>query len=649
MQSKKTTFVQVTAAIGLLLLGFWIRGLFGSHASHGGANPHDAAGQQEETTRWTCSMHPEINLLKPGSCPKCGMALIPRLDDGGPQDLPRLSISASAAKLMDIEVVPVERRFVTASIRMVGKVDYDETRLATITAWIPGRLDRLFVDYTGVPVRKGDHLVSLYSPELLSGQVELLQAVKAVAALQGSESTLLRQSTAATLEATREKLSLWGLTDEQVAEIEMRGTASDHTTIYASAGGIVVHKNAVEGMYVKEGTRIYTIADLSTVWIKLDAYESDLEWLRYGQPVEFSTVSYPGDVFEGTIAFIDPVLDGKTRTVKVRVNVPNADGRLKPDMFVTAVVHAQVAAGGKVMDAALSGKWICPMHPDIIKETAGACDLCEMPLVTTESLGYVGDTLAQQQAPLVIPASAALRTGTRAVVYVKDPEAERPTFSGREVTLGPRAGDHYLVRDGLTEGELVVVQGNFKIDAELQIQAKPSMMSLKPELASPTPPAPVAQQSPLKPELIKQLAPLFTAYFSMQQALAADDSKAAILSMEGFSQALKQVDMALFGMEAHTLWMRSARSLEDTVTKSTATTDVASLREHFLQVSQVMIGLSQAWGPLGTDTAYVMHCPMAFDDRGADWLQDNDALLNPYFGAMMLHCGSIKNTIEGQP
>ena len=191
----------------------------------------------------------------------------------------------------------------------------------------------------------------------------------------------------------------------------------------------------------------------------------------------------------------------------------------------------------------------------------------------------------------------------------------------------------------------MVVQGNFKLDAELQIQAKPSMMSLKPEVA---PPTPAAQQPPLKPELKEQLAPLFTAYFSMQQALAADDPNAAILSTAGFSNALKQVDMALFGMETHGLWMRSVRSFEDTVAKVTATTDIASLREHFLQVSQVMIGLSQAFGPLGTDTAYVMHCPTAFDDRGGDWLQDNDALLNPYFGAMMLHCGSIKSTIAGK-
>ncbi len=645
MQSKKTTIVQVNAAIGLLLLGFWLGGLFGSHASQGGADPQDAAGQDEKTTLWTCSMHPEVKLLKPGLCPKCNMALIPFIDDGGPQDLPRLSISKSAAKLMDVQVAPVERRFVTASIRMVGKVDYDETRLAYITAWIPGRLDRLFVDYTGVPVRKGDHLVSLYSPDLLSGQVELLQAVKAVAAIQGSDSALLRQSTVATLEASREKLRLWGLTDAQVAEIQRRGTASDHTTIYAPTGGIVVHKNAVEGMYVKEGTRIYTIADLSTVWIKLDAYESDLEWLRYGQPIEFTTVSYPGEVFEGTIAFIDPVLDGKTRTVKIRVNVPNADGRLKPDMFVTAVVHAQVAAGGKVMDAALSGKWICRMHPDIIKETAGACDLCEMPLVTTESLGYVGDALAQQQAPLVIPATAALRTGTRAVVYVKEPDANEPTFWGREVTLGPRAGDHYLVRDGLAEGELVVVRGNFKLDAELQIQAKPSMMSMRPEI-KPSPRA--VPRAALKPQLKQQLAGLFASYFEMQQALANDDPNEAFLSLDGFTSALEHVDMSLFDMESHTLWMRSTRSLVNAIGDVTAKTEVATLRERFLQLSQVMIGLSKAWGPLGTDTAYIMHCPMAFDNQGAHWLQNNDTLLNPYFGAMMLHCGSIKSTIKGE-
>ncbi|MCG2659565.1 MAG: efflux RND transporter periplasmic adaptor subunit, partial [Kiritimatiellae bacterium] len=428
---------------------------------------------------WTCSMHPQFKLPKAGKCPICGMDLIPL--DMGKDDmgagLRELSVSKNAAARMEIQTAPVQRKFVSAEVRMVGKVDYDETRVSYITAWVPGRLDRLFVDYTGVPVKKGDHMVYLYSPELLGAQEELLQAVKAVKELEKSDVTVVRKTTEATVEAVREKLRLWGLTPEQIKKIEQRGKADDHMTIYSPVGGIVIHKNAKEGMYVQTGSRIYTIADLSGVWVLLDAYESDLVWLRYGQAVEFTAESYPGEVFKGTIAFIDPVLNQATRTVNVRVNVANPELKLKPGMFLRAVARANVASSGKVMDPDLAGKWICPMHPEVVHDSEGTCEVCGMPLVRTESLGYVGKKPTPADAPLVIPATAPLITGTRAIVYVSVPGKDRPTYEGREILLGPRAGDYYLVRRGLQEGDQVVTRGNFKLDAELQIRAKPSMMT----------------------------------------------------------------------------------------------------------------------------------------------------------------------------
>ena len=428
---------------------------------------------------WTCSMHPEIRLPKPGLCPKCRMKLIPVNNQSSDEmvGMRQFVATENARALMDVETAMVERKFVTAQIRMVGKVEYDETRLAYLTAWVPGRLDRLYVDYTGVSVNKGDHMVYLYSPELLSAQEELLQALAAVKNIRDTDLDVMREMTEATVTAAREKLRLWGLSAEQVAEIEKRGTVSDHITIYAPTSGIVIHRSGQLGMYVKTGTRIYTIADLSQVWVKLDAYESDLMWLRYGQEVEFTTVSYPGEVFKGTISFIDPVLDAVTRTVKVRVNVPNADGRLKPQMFVKTVVKANVAAGGKVMSPRLAGKWICPMHPSVVKDQPGKCDICEMMLVQTETLGYVSAALDMSEKPLVIPVSAALVTGTRAIVYVELADKDKFIYEGREIVLGPRAGNYYIVRSGLKEGELVATKGNFKIDSALQIQAKPSMMT----------------------------------------------------------------------------------------------------------------------------------------------------------------------------
>lgn len=436
-----------------------------------------AQSKAGKAQKWYCSMHPQIIRDRPGLCPICEMKLIPMPQGMATDAAPReLAVSEAAAKLMDIQTSPVERRFVANEVRMVGKVQYDETRVKHITAWVPGRLDRLYVDFTGTTVRKGDHMVYLYSPELISAQAELLQAAKAEKNAGQSTSDYLAQSATATLEASREKLRLLGLTPGQIGEIEQSGEPLTHLTIYAPIGGVVIQKMVSEGMYVNTGTPIYTVADLSQLWVLLDAYESDLPWIRYGQEVQFTTEAYPGQTFSGRISFIDPVLDPKTRTVKVRVDVPNADGKLKPEMFIRAVVASRVALGGKVMDPELAGKWICPMHPSVVKSQPGACDICGMDLVTTESLGYVAAD-APEQPPLVIPKTAPLITGKRAVVYVKKPDAQTPIFEGRDVVLGSRAGDYYLVVSGLQEGEQVVTNGNFKIDSALQIQAKPSMMN----------------------------------------------------------------------------------------------------------------------------------------------------------------------------
>ena len=476
--NKKTAY-RILGIIAVLMAVFGAGRRTARHP-RGDAHDHGALAEAPaaEATVWTCSMHPQFKLPDPGKCPICFMDLIPldsgSDDEGGPRDL---TVSETSKALMEIETAPVERRFVTAELRMVGKVDYDETRVSHITAWVAGRLDRLFVDYTGIRVAEGDHMVELYSPELLSAQEELLQTIKAAKDLARSDVSVVRNATEATVGAAREKLRLWGLTPEQIKAVEKRGTADDHVTIYAPTGGIVIQKNAQEGMYVKTGSRIYTIADLSQVWVSLDAYESDLQWLKYGQKVTFTTESYPGETFAGTISFIHPVLNEATRTVKVRVNVSNKEGRLKPGMFVRAEAQASVATAGRIMDTALAGKWISPMHPEVVKDEPGACDVCGMPLVRAESLGYVGQEPTEDDKPLVIPVTAPLLTGKRAIAYVEIADKEKPTYEGREIVLGPRAGNYYLVREGLAEGESIVTHGAFKIDAELQIQAKPSMMT----------------------------------------------------------------------------------------------------------------------------------------------------------------------------
>ena len=371
MAGKKIQLILKVLKIGLFILllivafvlGLMLRGP-GTTTDNMVSSDHSEA--VEEHIIWTCSMHPQIRQPKPGKCPICFMDLIPvtETDIGESQ----IEFSQAAIKLMQIETSTVERKFVTAHIRMVGKIDYDETRVKYITSWVGGRIDKLYVDYTGIRVSKGDHMVYLYSPELLSAQAELLQAAKAAQNIKPDGSQLISKSINETLEAAREKLRLLGLKQEQIVQIENTGKPVDHLTIYAPIGGVIIEKNAAEGMYVKTGTKIYTIADLSQLWVRLDAYESDMMWIRYGQDVDFTTEAYPGEVFKGRISFIDPVLNAETRTVKLRVNVENPDGKLKPGMFVRAVVNSKIAEGGKVMDEQMAGKWICPMHLDIVKD-----------------------------------------------------------------------------------------------------------------------------------------------------------------------------------------------------------------------------------------------------------------------------------------
>jgi Cu(I)/Ag(I) efflux system membrane fusion protein len=637
----------VFALLIALALGYSMRGCTDAPPAHEHAAP--AADGVEAAEVWTCSMHPQIQQPDTGQCPICGMDLIPLEEDAGADpDAPVFKTTEAAAALMNLQTAPVERRFVEAAVRMVGSVTYDETRLASITAWAPGRIDRMFVDYTGIRVNEGDHMVELYSPELLVAQEELRRTVRALEQLRPNAPEVLRETAQTTAEAAREKLRRWGLTAEQIDRAESEGVVSDYVTIYSPISGTVIERHGQEGMYVDIGTKIYAVADMSVMWVELDAYESDLEWLRYGQTVEFTTKAWPGETFEGTISFIAPFLDERTRTVDVRVVVPNPDRRLKEDMFVRAVVRARVAEGGQVVDPSLEGKWISPMHPEIVKDAPGACDVCGMPLVKASELGY--SVVEETEPPLIIPESAPLVTGKRAVVYVEAADAEAPTFEGREVVLGPKAGAFYIVREGLREGERVVVNGNFKIDSALQIQARPSMMAADAVEADADAQADDAAKSAATlsfdaPAAFRsELMEVYEAYLQTTEALANDDAEAALEGAKGLQAALAAMTADLEG-EARYAWERQQERLAAAADAMADAEDIEAMRSAYQPVSNTLIQAVEAYGlPEGTE-AYVVHCPMAFDFEGADWIDDEERVLNPYFGASMLRCGNVVRSL----
>lgn len=603
---KRITIIIITIVVVLLAGGIGF--IVGQNMGGSSAFQAEVHTLSDEAKVWTCSMHPQIQRPNPGDCPICGMDLIP-LKNEGSKDLGArtFKMSESAVALANIQTSQVERRFPEATVSLVGRIVHDETRLRSLSARFPARIDELFVNYTGVRVAQGEHLAMVYSPELLTAQRELLAAWNA-----NPEST----ATA----AARVRLRQWDLLPEQIEAIIREKEPSDHFELKSPIGGTVIRRYVSEGDYVQTGEPMFQIADLSHLWLMLEAFESDLASLRYGQPVEFTVEAYPGETFKGTLAFIAPEVYPKTRTVAVRVNVMNVNGQLRPGMLARAHIKTFVGIDGTTLSPNLAGKWISPMHPEIIKDAPGQCDVCGMDLVPVESLG-LGVT-EEKESPLLVPASAVLRTGRRAVVYVQVPEAEVPTFEGREVVLGPRADDFFVVKEGLKEGERVATKGAFKIDSSLQIRAEPSMMN--PGLSKDKQPTNESKgtEFTISPNLANAILP---AYLNLQSALSGDD-------FSGSQAALREM-MAIIGHQG---------VLSNLIHTMLAAEELDGIRRpHFEVLSMALIHtIREVPGSIG-QSVYLMHCPMVYSDRGADWLQASKPLRNPYFGATMLTCGTV--------
>lgn len=412
---------------------------------------------------WTCSMHPQIRSPKPGNCPICSMPLIPAKLQAPPDNRdaggePMLELSEHAKAMAAVETVPVERRKLSRDIRAVGKVQYNETALATITARVTGYVERLFVDFTGVKVKAGDHLVQIYSPELTSGQEELL-----LASQMGRNPALVA--------AARERLVRWGMTREQVDEVIRTRKAEPRMTLVSPITGTVTEKMVVQQSAVKPGDVLYKLANLASVWVYLDIYEYELPWIKYGQSVEVTTEAFPNEVFSGRVWFINPVVTEETRTVKVLLNIENDREKLKPGLFVSAVIRAQLLANGEPAPTGLEGKYWCPMHPSVVKDKPGTCPLCGMELTEIPG-GPAREPSEEDQLVLVVPVTAVLDSGLRKLVYVERSKGE---FVPREIKTGPRSGDFYPVFEGLEEGEKVAARGNFLLDSQFQISGLPSL------------------------------------------------------------------------------------------------------------------------------------------------------------------------------
>lgn len=610
---------------------------------------------EQAKTTWTCSMHPSVQMPQKGKCPICFMDLIPltKKAGGGAQ----VALQPEVINLLGIETRPVVRKALAHEVSMVGSLVIDETRTSMISAWVPGRIDRLFVDSTGISVRQGDHLADLYSPPLYQAQVELGQARAALSRAKDGhlgkvDESLLAAATSG-VHAVEERMRLWGLTKPQIAELSSLESPTDQITIYAPSNGVVTSKLVHEGRYVETGTPIYSIADLSSLWLELQAFETDLPWLFLGQEVRFETDSLPGETFEGQITFIEPWIDSSRRTAKLRVEVSNTHGRLKPEMFVRAKVIAQVGSGGTALAPDLAGTFSCPMHPEVRSDHAGTCPICEMPLeplsLLAESFGLSANS-QEAGLPLVIPTTAPLITGRRAVVYVQaDGKDGERIFEGREIELGPRASGMYVVLSGLQEGELVVSRGAFKLDSELELNAQPSWMNSA--VWDEDPPllkTPQAVRFEVLPTAFESSWRAFwESYLPIQANLASDDltslDASLLIATDLFDAIAGTADLLPDAAEA---FRKDSLAIRGSLQEMRAPgLDIAEKRKRFEIFTSAVFRALEHFGSAVEGPVFVLHCPMAFDGRGADWLQVDELVNNPYYGAAMLRCGSVLRTL----
>jgi len=367
---------------------------------------------------WTCSMHPQIRMTEAGQCPICGMDLIP-VSESSPTDPDRptenaVKLSPEALSLADIHTTVVKRGIPENTISLQGKVKADERRIAQLTSRFGGRIEKLLVNYTGQLVQKGTVLGKIYSPELITAQRELLEAIP------------YKTTNTAFYQAARTKLKLWNLSDQQIDAIENQSELQLYFDILSPISGTVTKRHVAVGDYVSEGSPLFEVIDLSHVWVMFEAYEQDLPWIKVGDLITFNIQSLPGNSFKGHVRYIDPFINPQTRVASVRVELDNSNKQLKPEMYSTGVLESKAADDNN---------------------------------------------------SLLIPKSAILWTGKRAVVYVKEPDQTPAVFLYREIVLGPEAGNFFIVKSGLEEGEIIAFYGVFKIDAAAQLAGLPSMMN----------------------------------------------------------------------------------------------------------------------------------------------------------------------------
>jgi membrane fusion protein, copper/silver efflux system len=562
---KTSILTNIILVLAGLMLG-WI--LFG----RGGDDHHADDLVIADDIEFTCSMHPQVRQDYPGNCPICGMDLIPVDDGGAPMDDDpfMFTMNESHFNWANVRTQVVGAGHTGTTLRLTGRVAVNERESRVITATFPGRIENLHADYTGRFVRQGERLATIYSPEMMQAQQELLQAF----AVSEAQPRLYN--------AARQRLQLLNITERQIDNIIERGQATANMDIHATQSGFLVERAVSQGDYLSTGQTLFLIAGLQNVWVELDAHEAQIGLLTTGQQAQVQIPAQPGASFTGEVEFIDPFIDPRTRSARVRLTVNNHNNQLRPGMLVNAII--------------------------------------------------TGD----QQHQLTIPATAVLWTGERSVVYVKSPHHNGFTFEFREVETGARTEDGFTILSGLNQGEEIAVNGVFAIDAAAQLRGSYSMM---------TQPAKSGLTEPFR----SNLQQLFNIYFQLKNALAADDPATAQNQARQLRQQLERVGLHSLDGEHHMFWMQQYQAIDEALQAFVRESTLERMRIPFEPLSEAFIETARTLGAIGK-TYHVSFCPMVDGDRGAYWLSDKEEINNPYFGAMMLRCGEVREVIrDGVP
>lgn len=585
-----------------------IVGLLGGYIIFGGSSAdtvtsitkdnHDHSKEIASNQMWTCSMHPQIMQAEPSDCPICGMDLIPAEAGADGLSADQFKMTENALALANIQTSIVgSGTSEKATLKLSGKIRENEESNAVQVTYFSGRIEKLYVNSTGERVGKGRPLATIYSPELVSAQQELLTA----ASLKKSQPELYL--------AVRNKLKLWKLSEKQINSIEEAGKVQEYFPVYATVSGTVTHKMVEEGDYVKLGQPLYKIANLNTVWAEFDAYEHQIASLKEGQEIKITTNAYPNQEFDAKISFIDPLLNSTTRTIVIRAVLNNKKDKFKPGMFVE---------------------------------------------------GKVGGIQSDIDEIISVPASAVMWTGERSVVYLKT-KPDEPVFEMREVKLGTATGETYFILEGLESGDEIVTNGTFTVDAAAQLKGKKSMMNTKGSKTMTGHEGHLGMQKESSDDNVNhsemnqrievsnnfqnQLREVFNVYIQLKEALVNDNAIEAQTIAKKVNQSLAKVDMKLLSNEkAHNHWMTIQKELKSSASAIEKDSDIAVQRGHFKHLSAHITSSIKLFGI--NQKVYNEFCPMADNNKGAYWLSLEEDIRNPYYGQVMLKCGEVREIIE---